>query len=183
MKEREKKYLQAVEDFTRALEIDPDFFQVYIRRTVCFRHLGEYQKALQDVEAYIRLRPHDDMAYLARAGCHEWVGNYEAALRDYTQAIELAPEKIEPIYYRAEAYGRLGRAQEAIQDYSRVIEYPRKYSGATTYTSEGESYNYITNAYLKRSLLYMSLSMTAEGLDDLRQAEITLTERTSKNKG
>jgi tetratricopeptide (TPR) repeat protein len=68
-------YRQAVEDFTRAIEIDPDFAEAYNARAFCFGHLRERQKALQDQEAVIRLRPHDYSAYLSRAGSHKILGN------------------------------------------------------------------------------------------------------------
>ena len=47
-------YRQAVEDYTRAIEIDPDFAEAYSSRAFCFGHLKERQKELQDREAVVR---------------------------------------------------------------------------------------------------------------------------------
>ena len=167
-KVRQHDYRQAVENFTRAIESDPDFAEAYSIRAMCFQDLGEDQKELQDREAVVRLRPHDYYAYTSRALLYEILSNYEEALRDFTQAIELAPEKIAPIFLRGQAYEDLGRYQDAIQDYSRVIELNRKYSGSTIFRS-GEKY-YIASAYFNRGVIYQKLNMLAEAFDDFRQA-------------
>jgi len=121
-KVRQQDYRHAVEDFTRAIEIDPAFAEAYSSRAFCFGHLREHQKALQDRETVIRLRPHDDSAYVLRAGLHKLLRNYEEALRDYTRAIELAPEKAHRYEWRGALLNELEKYQEAIDDYTHAIE-------------------------------------------------------------
>lgn len=43
-------YAGAIEDCTRALEIDPDFSKVYWRRADCFMKLEKFEEAVRDYE-------------------------------------------------------------------------------------------------------------------------------------
>jgi len=42
------EYSEAVENYTKAIELYPSYFEVYNNRGVCFTFLGEYDKACFD---------------------------------------------------------------------------------------------------------------------------------------
>jgi len=168
-KERQDKYLQAVEDFTHAIESDPDFADAYSMRAWCFGHLKERQKQLQDRDAVVRLRPHDDVAYVHRAMCHEILCNYEEALRDYTRAIELAPEKaIDRYRMRGELFRELGKYQEAIDDFTRISAYSLRGHIFCELGKYQEAIDDFTraSAYLSRGQVHYHLGHLEEAIND-----------------
>lgn len=75
------RYRDGVEDCTRALAIDPDFFKAYARRARCHQHLGDYFAAVQDFKK----------ALTFEAGDHELAKELRTA--EYQLAKETEREK------------------------------------------------------------------------------------------
>ncbi|KAJ3361122.1 hypothetical protein GGF31_002451 [Allomyces arbusculus] len=55
------KYTDAIADCTAALEIDPDFYKVLLRRADCFGKTDKWDQALRDYKAAYNLKPTNDV--------------------------------------------------------------------------------------------------------------------------
>ncbi len=79
-----KEYRLAVRDFTRAIELTPDFAQAYYDRgLLSWRELNDPQQAVRDLTRVIELRPTRAEAWLNRAVAHQMLGNTTSAIADY----------------------------------------------------------------------------------------------------
>jgi len=121
-------YALALQDFDRAVSIDPDFVDARLRRGFAYQATGQLDQAMADFDYAIRLAPRDPSPYHARAALH-WIKgnredpdhNYELALKDYEQAIQLDPSDWHPFGGRSQLLHRMGRLEAAINDYDEVI--------------------------------------------------------------
>ena len=86
-----KDYKGAMADYTRAIEIDPNFAQGYGGRgTVKHLQLKDYRGALADYNRAIQLRPDLAIVHNFRGDLKaEKLQDYQGALADYNRAIEI----------------------------------------------------------------------------------------------
>ncbi len=52
------QYEQAINSFTKAIDLDPDCTIAYYDRAVAHQHVSEYQAAIDDFQQYLALVPH-----------------------------------------------------------------------------------------------------------------------------
>ena len=52
-----KRYLEAIQDFTTAFELNPEHFKAIFNRAFCFEKLGKIQKSLEDYERCLAIQP------------------------------------------------------------------------------------------------------------------------------
>ncbi|GBG77225.1 hypothetical protein CBR_g23552 [Chara braunii] len=78
-------YIEAVADFTRAIELDPKNADFYHNRGFSYRKLGKFEEAISDYTMAIKLNPQHCRAYYNRAFSYDRMKNYEAAIADYTE--------------------------------------------------------------------------------------------------
>lgn len=120
--------LQALADFTIAIEGKPDYHHAFYNRGTASKDFGEtlndtsyYYKALEDFNSAIRIDLNFAEAYQNRAITYELLGNLEKALSDYNRAIEINPGKFEFYINRGVIKGKMGNLDEAIKDFNLVI--------------------------------------------------------------
>ena len=79
----------AIEDYTKAIELKPDYAKAYNNRGIAHKALKDYQKAIADYNKAIELKPDYANAYYNRAIVHNNRGNKQTAIHDYQEAAEL----------------------------------------------------------------------------------------------
>jgi Tfp pilus assembly protein PilF len=79
----------AIDDFTRAIERDPESAEAHRWRGHCFNFIGDYDAALADYDRAIELDPDYAWSHYARGMANHNLGRFDAALAGYTRAIEL----------------------------------------------------------------------------------------------
>ena len=112
----------AIKDFTKAIELKPDYALSYNNRGAVYRSKGEYDLAIEDCNKAIELKPDYAEPYSNRGAAYRNKGDYERAIEDYDKAIQLKPNFVEAYYNRGLAYHEKGELDLAIKDYSRAIE-------------------------------------------------------------
>ena len=60
------KYQKAIDNYTKAIELDPEFAFAYFNRGIAYTKSGEYQKAIDDYTKAIELNPEDANVYYTR---------------------------------------------------------------------------------------------------------------------
>jgi tetratricopeptide (TPR) repeat protein len=109
-------YQQAIKDFNKAIELEPDDAYAYNHRGSTYSDLGNYQQAIKDFNKAIELKPDYSYAYNNRGIAYAALGNYQQAIKDFNKAIELKPDNSNAYGARGIAYGKLGNKQQEIKD-------------------------------------------------------------------
>lgn len=120
---RKRNDQRAIEDFTKAIELDatqPDYF---IRRAESLRRLEKFEQAIRDYNIVIQKMPADASAFRRRGSCYRDLEQYEQALADYARAIELKPDYATAHNSRGVAFEKLNRLDEAIASYTTALEF------------------------------------------------------------
>lgn len=79
----------AVEEFTKAIKLDPKNALAYVGRGNAYQLLKQYRRAIEDFTTVIELIPKFPGIYKIRASAYHSLGEYGRAIADLTKAIEL----------------------------------------------------------------------------------------------
>ena len=87
----QKKFREAIADYSEALRIKSDDPDVYERRGYAEMQLKDYEKALYDYNQAIRLSPQEAKYYQVRALIYQNTRDFKAALADTEKTLQLDP--------------------------------------------------------------------------------------------
>ncbi len=134
-----KDYEQAISDFHRALDLNPDYAWVYGSRGLVYRTLRDYERAITDFDRAIELNPAYAWAFGSRGVTFHFLNDYERAIADFDRAIELNPKYTWAYGSRGQTYRLRKDYERAIADFDRAIEIDSDYVWA--YEQRGRAYN------------------------------------------
>jgi tetratricopeptide (TPR) repeat protein len=100
-KKRLGNVYEAIEDYSKAIEIDNNYSSAYNGRGVAKDDLNDYQGAIEDYSKAIEIDPKFGIAYYNRGIVKADLKDYQGAIEDYSRAIEIDPKD-------AHAYGNRG---------------------------------------------------------------------------
>jgi len=80
------RHRTAIEDYDRAIKINPGYSRAYLSRGSSYASLGEYEQAVKDFTTAIILAPDDPRGYQNRARAYSLLGLDELAARDLAGA-------------------------------------------------------------------------------------------------
>ncbi|MEJ2183302.1 MAG: tetratricopeptide repeat protein [Nitrospirota bacterium] len=86
------RFEQAVEEFSKALEENPDHERAHLGLAIAYMQMGKLDKALAAFDRTIELAPEMAVAYADRGIVRDRMGRYEEAVADYRKALELNPD-------------------------------------------------------------------------------------------
>lgn len=156
---------KALEDFSLAIEINPEFSSAYANRSLVYLEKGETEKALKDYNRYLDLlHPFDTKgnrlnlslsdSFSHRGSIYSRMGQYEKALADYKKAFELDPFNSDIYFKRALTYMQLHEYDKAIRDFNLCHQ------------SDPPNADVINN----RGVCYLRLGNFQSALDDFNKA-------------
>ena len=87
----QKKFHEAIADYSEALKIKSDDPDVYERRAYAEMQLKDYDKALSDYNQAIKLSPQEAKYYQVRALIYQNKGDFKAALDDTEKTLKIEP--------------------------------------------------------------------------------------------
>ena len=134
---KRKDHGAAIDAYTRALRLNPNYAAAYINRGNAKDALGQHQAALADYDAALRLNPNFAAAYYNRGNAERALGQYQAALTDYDKALRLNPNDAEAYINRGNAKDALGQHQAALADYDAALRLNPNF--ATAYKNRGNA--------------------------------------------
>ena len=85
-------YKRAINDFTRALRINPENDEIYLLRAKAKVKCELYIKAIEDFNSYLECNSNKANAFLERGNCYLKAGSKEKALKDFNEACLLGSE-------------------------------------------------------------------------------------------
>lgn len=113
---------QALEEYSRAIEILPTFWAARNNRGHIYRSLERYQEALDDFNHVLQSVPNDAMNYVQRGNVYRDLGKDTAALADYQQALRLDPTSVSPYFARSNLYYRRRKYKKALKEDEQAIK-------------------------------------------------------------
>lgn len=78
----------AVQDYTKCLEINPDYYAALVNRGIVFGYLDKYKEALIDLNRAIELNSEYPIGYMNRASVFSMMNKKELACKDLATARE-----------------------------------------------------------------------------------------------
>lgn len=90
-----KSYTEAVESYSRSLELDPDQPYTYANRAMAYLKQKLYKHALEDAEKAIKMKPDYLKAYHRRGKALAALERYAEAIKDFQFLLEKEPENKE----------------------------------------------------------------------------------------
>ena len=88
-KDELKDYYGAISDYTKAIELDPNYADAYSNRGSSKTDLKDYYGAIADYTKAIELDPNDTDSYANRGIAKEDLGDLNGACADWKKAAEL----------------------------------------------------------------------------------------------
>jgi tetratricopeptide (TPR) repeat protein len=84
-----QEYDKAINEFTEAIRLDPNYIPAYVSRGNAYGIQGAVDKAINEFTEAIRLDPNVAIIYFNRANAYYDHGNLDKASSDYNEAIRL----------------------------------------------------------------------------------------------
>ena len=134
-----KNWLDAVNDYTRAMELDPTQVDLLLSRATAYARADKPKSAIMDYELALTRNPLLAKAWSGRAGSLATIGQHEYALIWLTKAFHRfsKPRDLsELLFARGKIFYGAGRFLQAIIDFSsvaRLMKHDDKFVGAAKY--------------------------------------------------
>lgn len=126
-KSQAEMYEEAIEDFSAAIELDPEEAWAYFFRGDAYEMLEMYEIAIKDYSQAIKIDPHGTF-FAGRGDLYRKIEKYEEAIKDFTVAISILEKEQENTELknnlrieRGKTYFFNGQYDEAISDFDKVI--------------------------------------------------------------
>jgi len=117
-----KDWDNAVQEFSEALKIDPNYKDAYFKRGDSYNEKKDYDRAIADFTQAIKLDPNDKLAYKNRGNAYFDKQDYDSAFADYNQAIRIDPNYPNVYNNRGNVYRKKGDYDRALADYNQAIK-------------------------------------------------------------
>ena len=113
---------KAIEEFNKAIDLNPRNAEAWNGRGVAYRAKGELDRAIEDHSKAIDLNPDFAQAWNNRGIAYRDKGELKKAIEDHSKAIGLDPGFTYALNDRGITYHAMGEFDRAIEDYSEAID-------------------------------------------------------------
>ena len=120
--EKSGKDQEAISDFTRAIELDPNNKYAFNSRALTKSKSGDTKGAIEDYTKGLEIDPGDPLMYRNRGVNKARLEDYIGAISDYNKVIEITPDDSYAYYLRATSKGMLGDIVAACSDLKKAAE-------------------------------------------------------------
>lgn len=115
-------YKGAMEDYTKAIKLEPNNYDAYLGRGKVGRLLKDYNNSIKDYTKAIELNPNDYKGYAGRGTSKFELKDYTGSIDDCTKAIEINPNCDWAYLYRSNSKKELQDFKGAEQDRKKFDE-------------------------------------------------------------
>jgi tetratricopeptide (TPR) repeat protein len=154
---------RALEEISRAIELDRSSLAAYVGRSLIYASKGDRDRAIADIDAAIRLEPRRAALYVLRGDAWFAKSNMDRARADFERAVELDPVNTQGAgalawARRAEMQNSAGNIDAAIANYGEAIKIaPRD-----------------ADAYVGRAILFRVKGQLLEAAQDFDKALVII---------
>ncbi|MCX5686934.1 MAG: tetratricopeptide repeat protein [Candidatus Omnitrophica bacterium] len=147
---------EAVDEYKKAIEIDPAYAESYNNLAGAYYRLGENEKSIILYRKAISLSPNFTEAYYGLGNVYAEIADTENAIDCYRKAIELDPDLIEAYNNLGFVYGNVGREKEAENIFKNILKIDPKYIKA---------YNNLGIIYAKTGRINEAITLFKKALE------------------
>ncbi|MBR2525512.1 hypothetical protein IKE67_03500 [bacterium] len=133
----QKEYKNAIECFTKAIEMDENEYFSYAFRAKANYYLKNYEQTIKDADKSIEINP-NSVAYGIKSSVNLLKGNYNDAINNSTKALELNPQYMKCYEVRARAELATENYVDALKDSTKAINLRNDY--AKSYEVRAKAY-------------------------------------------
>ncbi|XP_021340514.1 tetratricopeptide repeat protein 6-like, partial [Mizuhopecten yessoensis] len=112
---------KGIQDFNKALAINPKIFQAYLSRACYYGHRKNYTKAILNCNEAIKLQTQSVRAFLYRGALKYHIKAFDLAIQDLTKATSIDSSCALGYFNRAVCYQEKKDYQRALTDYGIVL--------------------------------------------------------------
>lgn len=112
---------EKIKHYSKAIEVDPQYAEVYNKRGLIKDKLELYTEALRDYNQAISIDPENVDAYINRGWLKRQSKHYQESIEDYDQVISINPKYAHAYFGRGRARDELEQHREAIEDFSQAL--------------------------------------------------------------
>ncbi|ETI39827.1 hypothetical protein L917_13917 [Phytophthora nicotianae] len=123
----DKQFTDAVEMYTRAIELDPENAVYYSNRSAAYLAMGDARgKALKDAEKCIELKPDWWKGYSRKGAAEHALLRFDAARATYNEGLKLDPDNTSLLQASEEAYAAGQEHSKQLKEQAKEQERVRK---------------------------------------------------------
>ncbi len=132
-------YQMAIDNYTKALELDPHLIEALWGRALAHQSLNENSAALGDFSEAVKADPKDIAALDWRARFYESIGDYSNAVADIDTAIKIAGASSILFERKGQIYLESGDADSAVKNFDLALnagpanDWPDHFNRGTAY--------------------------------------------------
>ncbi|MBV9264692.1 MAG: protein kinase, partial [Acidobacteriaceae bacterium] len=134
------KNQQAIAEIQRALQVEPNSDDAYVRLGRVYLHMGQTKAALDALQNAVKLNPYYWYNHEQLARAYFRVGMGDQALTEFQKVAELAPDTASAYLGIGGVYMRQGKWEQSIPEYQRSIA---RQPSVEAYTSLGTAFFYL----------------------------------------
>jgi tetratricopeptide (TPR) repeat protein len=112
----------AIEDFTKAIALEPDQPAYYLERGISLLENGRPEDAVADLTKVLKLDPQNRHAWAKLALAYTSLGRIQEAFDAVNDAIRLDPEAADLFRLRGDIYSSAEDFKAAVRDYTQAVE-------------------------------------------------------------
>ncbi len=127
---QEGKYAQAIEAYTQAIELQPNYAEAYNNRGLAYAMQAHHERAIAEYTQAIAHYPDYAEAYNNLGNTYYALGDLNSAIESYTQAIAHYADYAEAYNNRGFIYYEQGNYDQAIADYTQAVTLYPEYAAA-----------------------------------------------------
>lgn len=87
----EKKHYDAIDSYSKAIDLFPNFFEAIDNRAFCKMDLGQWAEAIEDFQESLEVNPNSLLAEFSIGECYLKMGKYQKAKEQFEKAISIDP--------------------------------------------------------------------------------------------
>ncbi|MBW8795181.1 MAG: tetratricopeptide repeat protein [Streptomyces sp.] len=127
---RDGAHEQALEDYGRALALDPALVRAHRGRAVTRGGAGDYEGALADLDRVLELEPDNPWNVILRGEHHRLARHHDEAVADLSEGVRRNPTSEFAWASRGAAHERHGDLDAALADFDRALALKPDYAWA-----------------------------------------------------
>ncbi len=118
--------LKAIDDYSKAIEIDKEFGDAYYNRGLLYAKMDRNEQAVRDFTKAIEYDSRAFDAYCNRGNVYHKMGKADLAIRDYSEALKINPKDGILYHNRGVVYMSIGKKSEAAADSKMAARFMKK---------------------------------------------------------
>lgn len=134
----EKEYRQAIDYYSKALELDNQNYLTFYNKGRCHEENGEKQDALKEYTNAIKLKSNHFNSFYWRGSVNYDLNDFQTALNDWQSALKLQPDNNSTLYWIAKSQFNLSDYKNALANIDEYLAKENKDKEA--YVLRGECY-------------------------------------------